>query len=1229
MSYPQQQSHVQAHVQAQIQPQQQQSLNNIYNGTDNFDNLTSLNLDNLNPSDFSIPSLSEFLDNPGASFPNLSGDDLTNSGYVQCVGNAHATMQFEPQMDGTFDPTSITDQSLDGSAGSNPTTPEKNKNTISPASTPQVAERPESSKRPPAPLKKYCEICGKEYEGKNKSMNKVQHMIHHFKDQLYQHLPPKSEDGQGLPYKCPEENCKFETKHKPDWARHYGSVHKVVDRLLKQYMDDNPDAWAHQPENKELLREQQPVQVTAAASSSSAARAQSVVSAGGSDHLDASEGLLCKLTDLQQKGAPNPALLPSSAQATAVQVTSLALKVSAGQPIIVSSPSQQGRLSVELPKSDLTKFITSALTEKNVPHATVSSPGPSTSGEMTEQQILEQKVQSVINEQQQILNNQKAQVSSVKTESTMSVSQPVMSNTIKQPQTISNFQLPQQPVPVPVPVSGAAGGSLQQLLQSSGGKNIIIRDPKTGQQLVVQTSQSGTGQHLLIQKGAGPGQAATQQLILQTKDGQKQIIQVQSQAKPADQPPSPAQPAPQHMIVQSSSGQQVVVNPSQLRLQQPKLVQVEPPQQSGRQSAPPPSPSPAPSPAPQPQPSTSQPQQVVLQSPQSVPPSPSPQAPQAPLASMGPAGTVQTAQQAQAGPSQQGQQIIQSKIVQHNGRTYLVQVRAQKPLEPGKQIVIKTNQPGIGGSGLVQEVMDEVIRQQYQKQSDQQKISELAMQLQQQTQPLLQGAQPQKATPVKGISPGIKLTQQQQQLLLPTEPHPQITAQHQLKQQRLLQEQGQQQQQQSKGTSILQQQLELPISQGVKTGAQTSTQSQKPKVNSPVQCFLCQEMPWFPNQEHLDNHYSSAHGIMKPTDACEELDNIPFSNADLEASLSSINDPGDAGDFESLLDALPPSPEPQDVQEQPLAEPVRRKSTNNQQNSNSRMCELCGFEPKTKNKSRERMDHLAMKHFREQMISELRKDKPMKCPRCDVFESKDRQQLFRHMISKHKVLDQYLADAIQKMRDEGKQTFGAAATPAPSTAVTASAPTETPGPSTSTSSEAPPPSPVTVSEDKMEPSTSSEVSDTVTPPESAEAAGIEENKKTENIMQVDGSDSCSGSELGDDDQILQLDGAGDEEDNESVSMSVDPGDDDSEFSVDDQRVKDKASKSICPLCKEEMKFSKTYHFATTHFRPRLQKELPTKKPFICPDCGEEQQHKINLWSHYIGRAHKHLEEWLE
>ena len=112
--------------------------------------------------------------------------------------------------------------------------------------------------------------------------------------------------------------------------------------------------------NKDLLREQSPSVLQHPIT-----RPPSQASAPGSDHLDAGEGLLCKPKDLQQKCAANPALLPSSAMATAIQVTNLSLNVSAGQPIVVSVPSMtQGMLAVELPKSDLTKFITSALTER-------------------------------------------------------------------------------------------------------------------------------------------------------------------------------------------------------------------------------------------------------------------------------------------------------------------------------------------------------------------------------------------------------------------------------------------------------------------------------------------------------------------------------------------------------------------------------------------------------------------------------------------------------------------------------------------------------------------------------------------------------------------------------------------------------------------------------------------------------------------------------------------------
>ena len=1374
-----------------VQQQQQQPVQQqMFQTNSQFDNLDSLNLDNLNPSDFNIPSLSEFLDNPSASFPNLSGEDLSNAGYVTAAGTAHAhpnmqTMQFEPQMDGTFDPTSITDQSLDGSAGSNPTTPEKNKNTISPATTPQRPERPESattSKKCVGPSKKFCEICGKEYEGKNKSMNKVQHMIHHFKEQLYKSLPAKSEEG--LPYKCPEEGCKFETKHKPDWARHYGSVHKVVERLLRDYLETHPEAWANQPENQEIVREQSAGPAGQGASSSVTqpltpkpptpqppstpqpltpqpsfvggqpasqpsqpptpqpqvvARPGSIPGSTGasSDQLDAGEGLLCKLTDLQQKIVPSTAMTLASTGHTGAQVTSLA----GGQlqPLVVNTASSAGltgpgRLSVELPKSDLTKFITTALTEKNVPHAStattdatseVEESTPSTSG-LSQQQIMEQKVQNVIHEQQQILDNQKTE----KTEPTPalpSISQP---GPMKQP----SFTLPQQPVPVSSIGSAISStkspvklppetGSLQQLLQGSGGKNIIIRDPKTGQQhLVVQTPQGGQ-QTVLLQKNQQlqqhQQQSQQQQYLVQTKDGQ--IIQVQGQPKPSE-----AGQPPQQIVVQTSSGQQMVLNSSQIKQQQQqpgtKIVQVESNQQG----------------------------QVIQQQTQQQPPL---QGQLSGQQSGHQPGQPQGQQQGQP----QGQQIIQSKIVQHNGRTYLVQVRAQKPIEPGKQIIVKTNQPGFGGTGLVQEVMDEVIRQQYQKTQEQQKISNLAMQLEQQTQQhLSQQAQksPMKATPPP-VSPGIKLTQQQQQLLLPTEPHPQIAAQHQMKQQ-----QQQQQQQTPKATSILQQQLELPMNHGTKGGVVVTPGGSgvvKTKVNSPVQCFLCQEMPWFPNQEHLDNHYSSAHGIMPNADSENDLD-IQLSNADLEASLSSMNDVGDAGDFESLLDALPPSPEPQDIPDPQnmsstsASEPIRKKTAVTNLVSNSRMCELCGFEPKTKNKSRERMDHLAMKHFRDQMISELRKDKPMKCPRCEVFESKDRQQLFRHMISKHKVLDHYLLAAIQKMRSEGREPFGGATSAAASAA--ASAVTLTPGSEQSTSAvvmnqqpsttispvaqtlasltpalppglsinnqpttpasvsqptlmmtPALPPglsiapvsqsglsitpsghsglsiapvssqsrtsiTPVTIpiiqkqsvtrislnpkSETSITPETQSEASNVAptnektemeTTPNDSETEPMEtssteeggEEKKPEGdsdkIMQVDGADDCSSdcsSEAGDCTElsILQMDGAGDEEDTAS-STGIDPGEDESEFFLEESKGRDRSARMACPICKEEMKFSKTYHFATTHFRPRLQRVLPTKKPFVCPDCGEEQQHKINLWSHYIGRAHKHLETWLE
>lgn len=59
-------------------------------------------------------------------------------------------------------------------------------------------------------------------------------------------------------------------------------------------------------------------------------------------------------------------------------------------------------------------------------------------------------------------------------------------------------------------------------------------------------------------------------------------------------------------------------------------------------------------------------------------------------------------------------------------------------------------------------------------------------------------------------------------------------------------------------------------------------------------------------------------------------------------------------------------------------------------------CELCGFEPKTKNKYREKQDHLVMKHFKEKIDKIFPHCRPYACPANDcAFTGKDKQALLR------------------------------------------------------------------------------------------------------------------------------------------------------------------------------------------------------------------------------------------
>ena len=97
-------------------------------------------------------------------------------------------------------------------------------------------------------------------------------------------------------------------------------------------------------------------------------------------------------------------------------------------------------------------------------------------------------------------------------------------------------------------------------------------------------------------------------------------------------------------------------------------------------------------------------------------------------------------------------------------------------------------------------------------------------------------------------------------------------------------------------------------------------------------------------------------------------------------------------------------------------------------------CELCGFEPKTKNKSRERRDHLAKKHYRERIQKELWDNYPS-CPLCE-YVGKDRYTTYRHYIDKHNVVEQYLDRDIRAGRVETIEVMSAGGLAQPPKAAT-------------------------------------------------------------------------------------------------------------------------------------------------------------------------------------------------
>jgi len=82
-------------------------------------------------------------------------------------------------------------------------------------------------------------------------------------------------------------------------------------------------------------------------------------------------------------------------------------------------------------------------------------------------------------------------------------------------------------------------------------------------------------------------------------------------------------------------------------------------------------------------------------------------------------------------------------------------------------------------------------------------------------------------------------------------------------------------------------------------------------------------------------------------------------------------------------------------------------------------CELCGFLAKTKNKYREKQDHLMKWHFSRRIdeILPTAGKKPFHCPLCD-FLGKDRQCVVRHYTGKHQALDVWMGEFLDSLTDK-------------------------------------------------------------------------------------------------------------------------------------------------------------------------------------------------------------------
>ncbi len=369
----------------------------------------------------------------------------------------------------------------------------------------------------------------------------------------------------------------------------------------------------------------------------------------------------------------------------------------------------------------------------------------------------------------------------------------------------------------------------------------------------------------------------------------------------------------------------------------------------------------------------------------------------------------------------------------------------------------------------------------------------------------------------------------------------------------------------------------------------------------PQQCFICPNGPWFKNEKDLNDHLSTQHieFVQELKPRLEVLDDLGevLHDLDIDQSLGTSNNSLNGGQ-------------------------------SNKNRSTGRPCELCGFEPKTKNKSRERQDHLAMKHYRDRIQNDLTASTNFSCPLCN-YVGKDKQTIYRHYTGKHKVVEQYLAEDIaagrvetlaQKQAKEAIESAEAILTTSDSlNQVKSALPSFEATAMELQNSTAAGGLDLSLHGFVNEFLDGNEAVETGTAASSSSGMSSVSDHLS-HIMQVDGFNDLES----DSDDIPQLDGNEDEDMPEDDFEGIESN---GTASFGNARVSPQID-SKCPICDFPTKMHKTYHLATKHFKERLLAVLPKEPPFKCTECNEyEAKARINMWTHFLGR-HQYSRLWI-